>query len=48
MEFSKKKDKFSLLVVGGSQGASIFDQKLKDAIINVSKITSIKIVQQTA
>ena len=48
LKASKKKDKFSLLIVGGSQGANIFDQKLKDVIINVSKITSIKIVQQTA
>ena len=48
LKTSKKGDKFSLLIIGGSQGANIFDQKLKDIIINVSKITSIKIVQQTA
>ena len=40
-------DKFNLLVVGGSQGASIFDKNLKNSITNISKKFSIKIVQQT-
>ena len=40
-------DKFNLLVVGGSQGASIFDKNLKNSIMNISKKFSIKIVQQT-
>ena len=40
-------DKFNLLVVGGSQGASIFDKNLKNSITNISKKFSIKIVHQT-
>tara|TARA_Y100000591_G_scaffold270929_1_gene245937 strand:- start:255 stop:1319 length:1065 start_codon:yes stop_codon:yes gene_type:complete len=43
----KIKDKFTLLIVGGSQGASIFDYKLKDMINNVSKEKPIKIIHQT-
>ncbi|MDA9731042.1 UDP-N-acetylglucosamine--N-acetylmuramyl-(pentapeptide) pyrophosphoryl-undecaprenol N-acetylglucosamine transferase [Candidatus Pelagibacter sp.] len=38
---------FRILVVGGSQGAEVFDNKLKDSIINLSKKFSIKIIQQT-
>ena len=45
---SKKiKDKFTLLIVGGSQSASIFDNDLKNTIVNISKKKSIKIIQQT-
>ena len=44
---SKKKDIFTILVVGGSQGASFFDKKLKDIIINISKKNLIKILHQT-
>ena len=43
----KTKDVFTLLVVGGSQGASVFDDNLKRSIINISKKTPIKIFQQT-
>ena len=43
----KIKDKFTLLIVGGSQGASIFDGSLKKTIVNISKKFSIKIIQQT-
>ena len=42
-----KKDKFNLLIIGGSQGASIFDKNLKNAIVNISKKFSIVIIQQT-
>ena len=40
-------NKLTLLIVGGSQGASIFDNNLKRSIINVSKKRPIKIIQQT-
>ena len=40
-------DKFRLLIVGGSQGASIFDKNLKKTILNISKKFSIKVFQQT-
>ncbi len=41
------KDKLTLLIVGGSQGANIFDRNLKNSIINISKKNQIKIIQQT-
>ncbi len=44
---SKTKDKFNLLIVGGSQGANIFDKNLKNSIVNISKKFSIKVIQQT-
>ncbi len=40
-------NKFNILIVGGSQGASIFDNNLKNSIINIAKKNSIKIFQQT-
>ncbi len=43
----KEKNKFVILVVGGSQGADIFDNKLKDKILNISRKNDIKIIQQT-
>jgi len=39
--------KSTLLIVGGSQGANIFDNNLKHSIGNISKTKKIKIVQQT-
>tara|TARA_B100000963_G_scaffold360454_1_gene391398 strand:+ start:1997 stop:3061 length:1065 start_codon:yes stop_codon:yes gene_type:complete len=40
--------KFTLLVVGGSQGADIFDKNLKNVLIEVFKETPIRIIQQTS
>ncbi len=45
--FSKNNEKFTILIVGGSQGASIFDKNLKNSIANISKKKLIKIIQQT-
>jgi len=44
---NKNKDKFTLLIVGGSQGANIFDHNLKTSIVNLSKKVPIKVLQQT-
>ncbi len=44
----KQKDKFTLLIVGGSQGANIFDKNLKNFILNISKEKQIKVIQQTS
>ena len=41
------KNKFTLLIVGGSQGANIFDKNLKDVCVSISKKNSIRIIQQT-
>ena len=43
----KKTEKFTLLIVGGSQGAKIFDNNLKNLIVKISKIKQIKVIQQT-
>ena len=43
-----KQDKFNLLVVGGSQGASIFDKIIKNKVVDISKKFPIKIIQQTS
>ena len=45
---SINKDKFNLLIVGGSQGARIFDNHLKRSIVNISKKFPIKVIQQTS
>ena len=50
-EFKKsndKKDKFCFLIVGGSQGAKIFDELIKEVMINISKNFTLKIIQQTS
>ena len=39
--------KLNLLIVGGSQGAKIFNNNLKNSIVNISKKITIKIIQQT-
>jgi len=44
---NKDKTHFTLLIVGGSQGANIFDKNLKNAVIEISKKFSIKVIQQT-
>ena len=44
----KIKDKYNLLIVGGSQGAKIFDENLKNSIVNISKKVSIKVIHQTS
>ena len=39
---------FNILVVGGSQGANIFDNNLKKkSIVNISKKFPIKVIHQT-
>ena len=43
----KTSDKFTLLVVGGSQGANFFDKNLKDIIVSISKKNPINVIQQT-
>tara|TARA_B100001057_G_scaffold335152_1_gene335769 strand:+ start:806 stop:1870 length:1065 start_codon:yes stop_codon:yes gene_type:complete len=44
---NKSKNKFTLLIVGGSQGAEIFDKNLKNSIVSISKKIPIKVIQQT-
>ena len=41
-------DKFTLLIIGGSQGANIFDKILHESIIEISKIKTLKVIHQTS
>jgi UDP-N-acetylglucosamine--N-acetylmuramyl-(pentapeptide) pyrophosphoryl-undecaprenol N-acetylglucosamine transferase len=40
--------KFYFLISGGSQGAKIFDELIKEVMVNISKDYSIKVIQQTS
>ena len=43
-----KKDKiFTVIVIGGSQGAQIFDELLHESFIKISKIRPLKVIHQT-
>ena len=46
-QYSITKGKFNLLIVGGSQGANIFDKNLKNSVVNISKKFPIRVAQQT-
>ena len=39
---------FTVMVIGGSQGAKIFDEILHQEIVNISKVYSLKIIHQTS
>jgi UDP-N-acetylglucosamine--N-acetylmuramyl-(pentapeptide) pyrophosphoryl-undecaprenol N-acetylglucosamine transferase len=43
----KNNKKFTLIIIGGSQGAQIFDKILHQSIIKVSKIKTLKVIHQT-
>ncbi len=45
---NQNKKIFTILIVGGSQGADIFDKNLKKSIANISRNMSIQIIQQTS
>jgi len=45
---SSDNDKLNILVVGGSQGAKVFDHELKKKFVNISKKFQIKIYHQTS
>jgi UDP-N-acetylglucosamine--N-acetylmuramyl-(pentapeptide) pyrophosphoryl-undecaprenol N-acetylglucosamine transferase len=41
-------NKLCFLIVGGSQGAKIFDELMKEVIFDLSKKFSISVIQQTS
>ena len=43
-----KKDKFNFLVIGGSQGANIFDFEINESFKDISKSFPIKVTHQTS
>ncbi len=46
--FKKDNKRFNLMILGGSQGASVFDKDLQEIIFEISKKNYIKIFQQTS
>jgi len=47
-DFYKKNDElFTLIIIGGSQGAQIFDKIIHEVIVKISKIKSLKVIHQT-
>ena len=44
----KGTDKFTILIVGGSQGAKVFDENLKDLIVKISKKNDFRVIHQTS
>ena len=46
--FKEKTDKiFTIMIVGGSQGAKIFDEIIHESIVKISKTNQLKIIHQT-
>jgi len=46
--YRKNIDKiFTVMIIGGSQGAKIFDKIIHESIVKISKIISLKIIHQT-
>ena len=45
--YKKNNELFTLIIIGGSQGAQIFDNIIHEVIVQISKIKSIKIIHQT-
>ena len=46
--FQKKNKLFTIIIIGGSQGAKIFDELLNKSFVSISKQVSIKIIHQTS
>ena len=47
-KFKKRIDEiFTVMIIGGSQGAQIFDEIIHESILKISKIKSLKIIHQT-
>ena len=48
INFKEKVDKiFTVMIIGGSQGAKIFDKIIHESILKISKTDSLKIIHQT-
>ncbi len=46
--YLKKDNLFTIIIIGGSQGAEIFDDLLNKSFLNIAKQVSIKIIHQTS
>ena len=46
--YKEKIDKiFTIMIIGGSQGAEIFDEIIHESIVKISKVNPLKIIHQT-
>ena len=46
--YSKKNNLFTIIIIGGSQGAKIFDEILHISFANIARKVSLKIIHQTS
>ncbi|WP_262589676.1 UDP-N-acetylglucosamine--N-acetylmuramyl-(pentapeptide) pyrophosphoryl-undecaprenol N-acetylglucosamine transferase [Candidatus Pelagibacter communis] len=46
--FKKEANLFTIMVIGGSQGAKIFDTLINETILSISKTCSINVIHQTS
>ena len=46
--YQKQDNLFTIIIIGGSQGANIFDELLNKSLISIAKKVSIKIIHQTS
>ena len=46
--YLKKDNLFTIIIIGGSQGAKIFDELLNKSLASIAKVFSIKIIHQTS
>ena len=44
----KEDSLFSIIIIGGSQGANIFDNLINEVLVKISKIFAIKVIHQTS
>ncbi len=46
--YEKQDNLFTIIIIGGSQGAKIFDELLNKSLVSIAKQVSIKIIHQTS
>ena len=46
--FKKKDNLFTIIIIGGSQGAKIFDKLIHESLVKIAKKISLKIIHQTS
>ena len=46
--YNKKDNFFTIIIIGGSQGAKIFDTLINEILVNISRSCSLKVIHQTS
>ena len=47
-DFRKDNSLFTIIIIGGSQGANIFDTLMNEILVKIASISSIKVIHQTS